>query len=173
MIVRIPIPDKTREKVWEWVKKHNTANRGKFDGSKEDQYLGKIAEIMTYKYLTGKELELKDEGFDDGVDFVYLDNTFDVKCMGRNVFAKEDYVNNFVDDQKDYKTDMLIFTSINKKKKVLEICGWIGKERFFREAKFYKEGEEVHRSDGSSFPAKTGLWTIENSKLRGIIKLKK
>jgi hypothetical protein len=166
--VKIDIPKKEKLRIWAWVKKHNTANRGKFDGNLEKQFLGKLAESMVCEYMTGKELELKDDGFDGGVDFVFEGIKVDVKSMGRNVFTKEHYENNFIDDQKEYKTDMLVFTSINKKKQVLEICGWLSKEEFLEVAEFHKQGQKIYRDDGSSFENETGLWTCKNSQLKDI-----
>ena len=56
-------------RCWQYLKSHNWGNRGKFDGNKEAQLVGLIAETETYKLLKGyyPDLYAKVDGFDGGV----------------------------------------------------------------------------------------------------------
>lgn len=166
--VQIKITKKDKLRVWGWLKEHNIANRGKFDGNKEKQFVGKLGECLVYRYMFGEEMELKDDGFDGGVDFEYEGLKVDVKTVGRTVFTKPHYENNFTKDQKDYKADVLLFASINKKKDVLEICGWLGKAEFLEMAKFYKKGDTIIRDNNTKLPVKEGFYACTNSQLKPI-----
>lgn len=165
VIERYEIPREIKQRVAKFLSGNNIANRGVLDGDFERQYTGKIGECMVYRELMGKDLELKGDGFDGGVDMEYKGFSIDVKTMGRNVYVRGDYVNNFTDLQKDYPTDILLFCSINKKANIIEFCGWIWKCELERKGELKPSGTYIKRRDGSGFNCIEGLWEVRNDKL--------
>ena len=144
--------------------KYNFGKRGNADGSLEEQLTGLIGQntildALNFPLITGKE------GFDGGFDLILFGKKVDIKTMGRTTDVRDYYVNNFIGLQKNYKTDLYIFCSLNKLKEELTICGWITKKDLLNKADFYKKGEQRVRSDGSSFKTKADLYEIKNSKL--------
>ena len=81
----------------DYLKTHNMANRGRFDGSKQNQLIGLIGELDTHYLLKDEyqDLKIKTNDFDGGVDIVHNKDTYDVKTMARTVYTKIDFVNNF------------------------------------------------------------------------------
>ena len=59
-----------KNKIWEWLKTNNIANRGEFDGNKENQLVGLIGEYEVHNLLLGYYPEFKN-GFDGGIDIIY------------------------------------------------------------------------------------------------------
>ena len=62
-------------------------------------------------------------------------------------------------------SDVLLFISINKKTAVVQICGWLEKEKFLNTASFFNQGDKRERDDGTSFILRAPLYEIEQSKL--------
>ena len=62
-------------------------------------------------------------------------------------------------------SDILLFISINKKSGVVQICGWLEKEKFLNEASFFDQGDKRERDDGTSFVLRAPLYEIEQNKL--------
>lgn len=147
-------------------------NRGHDDGNYEQQVTGLIGECMVYHRLLKAypDLNEKLDGFDGGVDIRYGGYTIDVKTMGRNCNALSYYANNFYATQKDYPCDILIFCSLNKKRKVLEICGWIFKKELESVSKLCRKGEPQFKDDGSSFILECDDYVILNRDLRPFTK---
>jgi hypothetical protein len=173
--VNIVIQDQVEEMCKEYLSKNNMANRGVYDGDAEKQLTGLIGEVIVYKFLKGNYPDLKNKKncFDGGIDINYKTHTIDVKTMGRKTWVKPDFVNNFIALQKNYKCDIIIFCSLNKKEKVLEICGWIYKNELDTKGKFYKEGEIRKRDDGTTIITSTDNYEIQNKDLYDIIDLTK
>ena len=96
-----------KNKIWNWLKTNNIANRGRFDGNKEKQLIGLIGETEFYNLIYNKYPEPK-KGFDNGVDIIYNDKSIDVKTMSRNVDCKNHYVNNFLECQLKYDCDFIV-----------------------------------------------------------------
>tara|TARA_R100000951_G_scaffold32121_1_gene27434 strand:+ start:1748 stop:2254 length:507 start_codon:yes stop_codon:yes gene_type:complete len=153
-------------KCWKYLANNNMGKRHSANGSKEEQLVGLIGEIMT------KELfNIKHEwqsGFDGGFDFIYKGKKIDVKTMGRTVNPKPFYINNFVAFQKEFDCDCYIFNSINKKTNELTICGWVTKQDLLDKAFFCEKGSVVKRSNGTSFTAAYDSYMLENNKLNNI-----
>ena len=154
----------------DYLKTHNMANRGRFDGSKKDQLIGLVGELETHYLLKGEyqDLKIKIDGFDDGVDIVHNKDTYDVKTMARTVYTKIDFVNNFAKCQEDYKCDRIIFTSINKTAKEIEFCGWIYKNELPLISDLIKKNQVRERNDGTNFTVKEDMYEIPMYELRDI-----
>ena len=146
------------------IKKYNFGKRSEHNGTKKQQYFGIIGQSIIMDFF-GLGYVDGSSGFDGGIDLTYKGKTYDVKTMGRKVDIKDDYVNNFLKVQEDYNVDGYIFCSINELKKELTVCGWITKDNFIKNRKFYKKDELRYRNDGSSFPVKADLYEISNNDL--------
>jgi hypothetical protein len=163
---KFKIPEKLKNDVWHFVNQHNIGNRFEFNGSKEQQFVGLIGEIMV-KRLFGFDHQFKN-GFDGGFDFEYKGLKIDVKTMGRTVDVRDYFVNNFVVHQIKYNCDIYIFCSLNKQKNELTICGYIGKKELLKVATLIKKGTIRTLKDGTTFPLKTSNFEIKNTDLKNI-----
>jgi len=143
------------------------AHRGKCDGTRDEQILGMTAESVV-KILFGQDPVKHTDGFDGGVDIEWYGCSIDVKSMGRKVDAQPWHENNIVASQQKYNTDLYIFTSTNKLKDVLTVCGWIEKDEYFKKAKFLLEGSPVPRSDGSFFYTKGDMYELKSRELHDV-----
>ena len=168
--IRKLISKENKINCWEYLKTHSLANRGVYDGDKEKQLTGLIAETETHKLLLDEypNLNEKEDGFDGGVDINYLGYTIDVKSMGRSFYTKPEYVNNFPKLQSHYACDIIIFTSLNKKTNIIEFCGWIWKNEIDNKADFFKKGEVRNRGLNDTMVTSTDNYEIKNSNLRDI-----
>jgi len=165
------IQDEIIEFVEQQLKKYNFGKRGYADGDYNEQRTGLIGQTKIQDLFNCARLD-GENGFDDGIDFIFSSRAIDVKTMGRTVDPKLTYVNNFMGLQKDYKSDTIIFCSFNKKTNILTICGWITKKELLSKAFFYKKGTKRFRTDGTSFITKTDLYEIENTLLNSPVTLK-
>ena len=102
------------------------------------------------------------------MDIVINGKKIDIKTMGRTVYMKANYVHNFVGYQKNFPNDIYIFNSIVKNERIIQICGWLTKEEFFKKCSFFDKGMPRFRSDGSSFKTKAPLYEIENKELNAV-----
>ena len=107
-------------------------------------------------------------GFDGGYDIEWNGYKVDIKSMERKVNPRLDYVNNFVDVQRNHQADAFMFCSVNTRTKNLWVCGWITKEEFMEKATLYKKGEYRTRADGTSFQLDADNWEIQNNRLHSI-----
>ena len=169
-MVQLHIPTQLKRDIYAWLKTNNIANRGKDDGNIDKQMYGLVAEHLVYQLFFGKEKDLI-TGFDGGYDFLLHGKRVDVKTMVRNSFVRPYYVNNFYKLQEHFDCDVLIFTSIHKEKSVLEICGWMDKNKFLSEAIFEPKGTPQKRSDGSFFVLRSDNYIIKNNQLNKIQEL--
>jgi hypothetical protein len=165
----IQIPDEVKQRCWSFLQHYNIGTRYKANGSKEQQYVGLVGEVMI-KELLQIDSSLKD-GYDGGFDLMYKGFKIDVKTMGRTCDPKPHYVNNFIAMQEGFDCDLYIFNSINKKSNKLTICGYISKEELLTHSVLYKEGEKRYRTDGSYFKLKADTYEIENKHLKNIHEL--
>lgn len=167
-LTRIPIDKETYEHCKAFIDNNNIANRGRFDGNKTNQLVGTIGEVAFYKHLY-KEFPKTKSGFDEGTDIIFEGASIDVKTMQRKVFMREDFVNNFIGLQKNYKTDVLVFLNYNTEVGeygTIEICGWIFKLDLYKVANYYKAGTIRKRNDGTEFTLKEDLFEIPQTKLK-------
>ena len=132
----------------EWLKTHNLANRGSFDGDKEKQKTGLVGEMECHYLLKSfyPDLSKKQDGFDGGIDINHKGFSYDVKTMGRNSNTMWNYANNFVASQLPYNCDRIIFTSINWKINIIEFCGWVHKIEIPKIAELYKKGDKRYNN---------------------------
>lgn len=161
------ITDKERQHAVAVLKRKNFGNRSSgFNGNYERQYTGVIGELIVHKLL-GQEYPDYESG-EIATDITINNKKVDVKSMARNYDMKDEWVHNFVGWQKNIPSDVLLFININKRYKHVQICGWLPKEQFLKEAKFYNKGDLRHRDDGTSFPTKAPLYEIKQEKLNKI-----
>lgn len=153
-------------KIWNALLTHSVANRGKGDGTQEQQYVGLLGEYSVKELLGIEVLELN--GFDGGYDLKISEAKVDIKTMGRRVDPQDHYVNNFIAYQKDFDCDYYLFCSINKTTSVLTICGYQDKKTLLDVAEFFPEGSVRYRDDGSKFKMKAPTYEIKNSDLKPI-----
>ena len=76
-MTKYKINEEQKQRIWKWLQNNTVANRGKFDGTKENQLLGLIGEFEVHNYLLGYYPKFK-KGFDGGIDIVYKGKTIDV-----------------------------------------------------------------------------------------------
>jgi hypothetical protein len=142
------------------VRNNNFGQRGKFDGTKSQQFLGIVAENTVREYYGFKLIEPTNH-WDGGFDIDWNGHKTDIKTVIRTVEPKPNYVCNFYELQKHYVSTAFIFTSINTKDKILTICGWIEKYLFFQKAQKFETGSKRFRSNGTQFESTTNHYEIK------------
>lgn len=142
------------------VRKVNYGQRGHFDGTKAEQFIGIVAE-NTVRHYYGYDLMKPSKNWDGGFDIEWNGYKADIKTVIRTVQPKPNYICNFYEVQKKHQSDAFIFTSLNTKEKILTICGWIEKEEFFKKAQKFEVGSKRFRSDGSHFTSTTNHFEIK------------
>ena len=152
--------------AWDAVNKINFGNRSiGANGSKEQQYTGILGEAVIYDIVYGKLPTYNESGI---VDIVINGKKIDIKTMGRTVYMKPDYVHNFMGYQKDFPNDIYIFNSIVKKERIIQICGWLPKEEFFKKCSFFNKGTIRTRTNGTTLEAKAPLYELKNKELNAV-----
>jgi len=153
-------------KIWNALLTHSVANRGKGDGTQEQQYVGLLGEYTVKELLGIEVLELN--GFDGGYDLKISGAKVDIKTMGRRVDPQDHYVNNFIAYQQDFDCDYYVFCSLNKETSLLTICGYQDKKTLLEVADFFPEGSVRYRDDGTKFKMKAPTYEIKNQDLKPI-----
>lgn len=148
------------EHCQEQVKTHNFGNRYTANGNEEQQLTGIIGQSVIMEafglgYVDGKS------GFDNGVDLTINSKKVDVKTMGRTTDVKRSYTNNFLKLQDYFETDIYIFCSYHKLKKVVTVCGWIDRTNFISKRKLFPKGSTRTRNDGTTFITFADLYEID------------
>ena len=163
-MIQVPIHDDDRRYAVEILKTTNFGHRSKgFNGNYEKQYTGLIGELTLHRVLGLTRPKYTSGRLD--TDILINNKKVDIKSMARNVYMQDHYVHNFVAYQKDMPSDILLFISINKKSGVVQICGWLEKEKFLENASFFDQGDKRERDDGTSFVLRAPLYEIEQNKL--------
>lgn len=162
----LKVPNDIKLDVWNFVQHNNIGHRYKANGNKTEQYVGLLGEVIIKKHL-GIDYKLQ-SNFDGGFDFIYKGKRIDVKTMGRKVYPKPYYVNNFIAYQKHFNCDAYIFCSLNKINYDLTVCGWVTKEQLLKRADIFEEGTVRERTDGSTFKLKAPTYEIKNTQLNNI-----
>ena len=163
-MIQVPIHDDDRRYAVEVLKTTNFGHRSRgFNGDYEKQYTGLIGELTLHRVLGLTRPKYTSGRLDS--DILINNKKVDIKSMARNVYMQDHYVHNFVAYQKDMPSDILLFISINKKSGVVQICGWLEKEKFLNEASFFDQGDKRERDDGTSFVLRAPLYEIEQNKL--------
>jgi len=159
-LINIELQKRVIEYSRQLVRQINYGQRGHFDGTKAEQFIGIVAENTVreyYGYDLIKPLKIWDGGFGIGWNGFKVG----IKTVIRTVQPKPNYICNFYEVQKKHQSDAFIFTSLNTKKKILTICGWIEKENFFKKAQKFKVGSKRFRSDGTHFTSTTNHFEIK------------
>jgi len=162
-MIKINLTQELIQKATNLVDYYGFGHRGFADGNRTEQIVGVCGELAIRELLGLGDLEPK--GFDGGYDFNFGDRFVDIKTMGRSVDPEPEFVNNVMAIQMDYKSTHFIFCSLNKKTRVLTICGWATKEDVKQKGEFYAQGMPRKRSDGTSLICKASLYEIKNSVL--------
>ena len=163
-MIQVAIHDDDRRYAVEVLKTTNFGHRSRgFNGNYEKQYTGLIGELTLHRVLGLTRPKYTSGRLDS--DILINNKKVDIKSMARNVYMQDHYVHNFVAYQKDMPSDILLFISINKKSGVVQICGWLEKEKFLNEASFFDQGDKRERDDGTSFVLRAPLYEIEQNKL--------
>ena len=163
-MIQVAIHDDDRRYAVEILKTTNFGHRSRgFNGNYEKQYTGLIGELTLHRVLGLTRPKYTSGRLDS--DILINNKKVDIKSMARNVYMQDHYVHNFVAYQKDMPNDILLFISINKKSGVVQICGWLEKEKFLNEASFFDQGDKRERDDGTSFVLRAPLYEIEQNKL--------
>jgi hypothetical protein len=163
-MIQVPIHDDDRRYAVEILKTTNFGHRSRgFNGNYEKQYTGLIGELTLHRLLGLTRPKYTSGRLD--TDILINNKKVDIKSMARNVYMQDHYVHNFVAYQKDMPSDILLFISINKKSGVVQICGWLEKEKFLENASFFDQGDKRERDDGTSFVLRAPLYEIEQNKL--------
>tara|TARA_R100001082_G_scaffold110573_2_gene90891 strand:- start:2223 stop:2771 length:549 start_codon:yes stop_codon:yes gene_type:complete len=138
----IKVTPQIKEYSLSLIEKYNFGRRDKNNGTAEQQLSGIIGQNAILNECN-MELIKGDTGFDGGRDMKVGENIVDIKTMTRTVKPRADYVNNFepLQDKGVYKTNIYIFSSLNKKNDILTVCGWITRNGLRKKGKLYKKGE--------------------------------
>jgi hypothetical protein len=140
-----------------FIKEKSIANRGVYDGSENQQIIGKVGECVV-SGLFGRPLQEKD-GFDNGIDIILNGFSFDIKTKIRHVEIKPWYGWNIPLSQfnnLDYKNDYYMFCGYDERLKKLSVCGFIGKKEMVTRSIFLPVGAYRIKSDGQKFPVING-----------------
>ena len=146
------------------IQKYNFGKRHSGNGSKSEQYVGIVGQSVVSDMFNQPLID-GSTGSDGGEDLNYHNLIIDVKTMIRTTDVKSDYVSNFVAFQKEFNTDVYIFTSCNKIKKEITIVGWIDKQSLLLKSELFKKGSLRHRSNNTSFKLRNDMYEIQNNKL--------
>ena len=170
-MIQVPIHDDDRRYAVEVLKTTNFGHRSRgFNGNYEKQYTGLIGELTLHRVLGLTRPKYTSGRLDS--DILINNKKVDIKSMARNVYMQDHYVHNFVAYQRDMPSDILLFISINKKSGVVQICGWLEKEKFLENASFFDQGDKRERDDGTSFVLRAPLYEIEQNKLNKLNNVK-
>ena len=170
-MIQVAIHDDDRRYAVEVLKTTNFGHRSRgFNGNYEKQYTGLIGELTLHRVLGLTRPKYTSGRLDS--DILINNKKVDIKSMARNVYMQDHYVHNFVAYQKDMPSDILLFISINKKSGVVQICGWLEKEKFLENASFFNQGDKRERDDGTSFVLRAPLYEIEQNKFNKLNNVK-
>lgn len=97
-----------------------------------DTFNGKLENTFDYDLIIkGKKIEVKQKQFSAGYK---PQDSWNISIEAHNV---------------DQKCDLYCFTLIPSDLRVMYLCGWIEKEKFYKKAILYQKGEMVPIQDGS------------------------
>jgi hypothetical protein len=139
------------EEQFQWVKeaaKNFGVNRGYFDGSPEDRFIGKMAEKQVGDLF---KVEVKPYGeFDDGQDVFINGKWWDVKDVRGEGLYRLKWNHNVSANQINYNNYGYIFVHYQNTNGVYTIVGFMEKQEFLKKAMFAKQGEMIkHEGAGS------------------------
>lgn len=167
-IIQVRASNEQKDFCKDYLAKGGLGHRGNFDGNRVQQLFGLEAQVVVGDLLGHKRPEHQ-EGFDGGYDLEVNGRRYDVKCeMRTTAFMPRKYVHNLNGAQEHYKTDGYIFVSYNARIGVFEICGFISKVDFMKNAEHFPDGAERKRADGTTFkvPNRGGLYELNQKFLK-------
>jgi hypothetical protein len=140
----------------------NYAHRGKFDGNKEKQFYGLLAQVVV-EDLLGLERSKPSNKADGGIDLILNGNFIDVKNVIRNSNPlNAEYTNNIIEKQVTQgSTDWYLLTSFNKKDNCLYILGYYKKE-WLQFADYFAAGDKVKNNWGKEIIFQMDCFNIDN-----------
>jgi len=142
----------------------NFGNRGKADGSKEQQYVGILGENMLRDFV-GVELNGGGGTHDGGFDIHWYGQKTDIKTVGRSTDPKPHFAVNFYPQQRNADVDRYIFTSLNAISKRLAVCGWMPKVDFFNAAEYLTAGAVRYQDNGKERTNKYAMYELPVGRL--------
>ena len=156
-----------KQTCWDWLQKNNMGTRSVFNGTKEQQLVGLIGEIMVKEHFDSAHNWTP--GFDDGFDFERYGKRVDVKTMTRKTDVNpEQYVNNIFARQLNFNCDVYVFASLNTKKNELTICGWIYKIEILKYFEMIPKGTTRKFGEMGTFDTSVDAYEIPMNKLNDI-----
>ena len=135
--------------------------------NRDRKYESEIYRLRGFHQVQNIDFNLSQFGLFLDNDTTYMTvhiNDF-IKTLGRKVYLQDHYVHNFVGYQKDIPNEVYVFNSIVKPDRIIQICGWITKDDFFKKCIFTDKGQQRIRDDGSALKTRAPLYEIENNKL--------
>ena len=172
-MISVIVPEEQR--IWKYLGRHSLANRGHFDGSRKDQYIGLLGEYAVRQYL-GIDVEeyRSKQGFDNGIDIVTNNGmTIDVKTIATRSAVRPHHQVNIAATQKSYNVHMYVFCHHNTKTNETTICGWRSKKMYFEDATFMAKGEKKVLDNGSVLTYRAASYDLRVSQLHDIEELNK
>ena len=172
-MISVIVPEEQRARIWKYLGRHSLANRGRFDGSRKDQYIGLLGEYVVRQYL-GIDVEeyRSKEGFDDGVDIVANNGmTIDVKTISSRSAVRPHFQVNIAATQKSYNVHMYVFCHHNTKNNETTICGWRSKKMYFEDATYMAKGEQKVLDNGAVLTYRAASYDLRISQLHDIEEL--
>lgn len=144
------------------VSKCNYGHRGVFDGNKEKQFYGLLAQVAI-EDLLGMQRTRPSHKADGGIDIVINNNNIDIKNVIRNSSPLNcEYTNNIIEKQVTQGlTDWYLLTSFNKKDNCLYIMGYYKKE-WLQFVDFYAAGDIVKNDWGKDIIFKMDCFNVDN-----------
>jgi len=152
----------------DFLKEGSIAKRGMFDGNYYQQLFGLMAQVVVGDLLGCPRPKNTGE-WDGGIDLIKDGKKIDVKTEIRNVpFNVLHFVHNVTPSQIGYGSSHYVFCSFNRAFGVVEICGYIEKQEFLKNAEYFKDGEIRVRTDGSTLIIRgtKGLYELKNRFLK-------
>jgi hypothetical protein len=137
-----------QEKATEYVRSWKKEVKDYFTTDYFSRLFGIQGQMVVSDYL-GIEVP-ENKGPDGGTDIVWKGRKWDVKTEIRSCFFKrKKFVHNVHGQQISNQVDGYIFVNYNRQNGIFELCGFISKEEFLKNAKLYEGGTERARSDGT------------------------
>jgi hypothetical protein len=165
------ITNEIMEHGWYLVNNNNYGKRDSDNGSKVDQLVGMVAQCAIMD-LFGYELPPIMKESDCGIDMLYKGIKIDIKANSYNGLPKPSYIANVFEAQKNYATDVYIFSVVHKHNRTLTITGWMDKADFFNKAKLRKKGDLATKSNGETFALRSSDYGLQIAELNQVDNLR-
>lgn len=174
----IAITDEQRKYAWRLVNSHNFAKRGRFNGRMQDQYAGKLGEVVFADVFEHPRPVAVP--YDHGVDFVVGDKNVDLKTTHSIRSPEKSWYTNVVADQRDgfttpctcdqiaghhFKriTDVYLFAHINEADRTFHLIGWARPAEYIMGARHVNVGDSL---GGGGSKAWRETWNVRHDRLK-------